>query len=195
MKPASIFSAKTFVIIISILIPYLHAGLILAAGAPKIVEFSIPTSLSIPVAITSADGAVWFTEIMGNKIGRLDPTTNKITEYQVSTSNNGPVGIATGPDGALWFTEIRNTIGRIDPTTHAITVYPSTNVFGQFAGITSGPDGGLWFTVFFGSQIGRIDPTTHDFTGYSPPASSLAVQALRSVLTAPSGMPGMDSAS
>ncbi len=169
MKPTSIFSAKTFVILMSMLIPYLHIGPILAADAPKITEHSIPTSQSIPFAITSGpDGAIWFTESIGNKIGRVDPTTNAITEYKVSASNNGPAGITTGPDGALWIAEATNFIARIDPKTKAVTTY-QTPLFTRQAGIASGSDGGLWFTQWLSSQVGRIDPTTHDITEYGSP--------------------------
>lgn len=51
-----------------------------------------------------SDGAVWFTEITGNKIGRLD-TDGKIIEYDLPEKASFPSMIVAGPDGALWFTE------------------------------------------------------------------------------------------
>jgi uncharacterized protein (TIGR03437 family) len=101
------------------------------------------------------DGALWFTENIANRIGRLT-TAGALTEYQLPYLLDGapinwePEGIAVGPDGALWFTQtVGNQIGRIT-TAGVITEYDAFN--GE--GITMGPDGALWFTVRGGS-IGR----------------------------------------
>ena len=58
------------------------------------------------------DGALWFTEWTGNKLGRIT-TAGLITEYNLPTPLSFPWSITVGPDGALWFTEYRNDkIGR-----------------------------------------------------------------------------------
>jgi streptogramin lyase len=90
-------------------------GVATGALAQTITEF--PISTSGPVGITvGPDGALWFTEGSGNKIGRITPA-GVITEFPIPTAGSGPVGITAGPDGALWFTENgTNKIGRI-PTT------------------------------------------------------------------------------
>ena len=79
-----------------------------------ITEMSIPTVGSAPRSITTGpDGALWFTENGGNKIGRIT-TGGVITETSIPTTFSAPVGIAVGPDGALWFAEsCGNKIGRI----------------------------------------------------------------------------------
>src|ERR1035438_1598757 len=72
--------------------------------------------------VAGPDGALWFSEYLGNRIGRIK-TSGAITEYPIPTSNGGPFWIAAGPDGALWFTEFNvNKIGRIT-TTGIITEY------------------------------------------------------------------------
>jgi virginiamycin B lyase len=80
-----------------------------------ITEFMIPTSGSQPAAIAAGpDGALWFTEEDGNKIGRITTAGVITNEFTVPTSNSRPNGIAAGPDGALWFTEGSGSkIGRI----------------------------------------------------------------------------------
>jgi virginiamycin B lyase len=61
------------------------------------------------------DGALWFTEHAGSRIGRIT-LQGAITEYLVPTRASVPMVIAPGPDGALWFTEYYgNKIGRITP--------------------------------------------------------------------------------
>lgn len=63
-----------------------------------------PNGIAIDV-----DGRVWFSETDGNKVGRLDPTTNQLCEYS-KTGINKPQNIATsGTSGAgnlqAFFTE------------------------------------------------------------------------------------------
>jgi hypothetical protein len=70
-------------------------------------EYAVPTSNSGPLGITMGpDNALWFVELYGNKIGRIDSTTHVISEYVIPTANSGAgICITTGPDAALWFTE------------------------------------------------------------------------------------------
>ncbi len=64
---------------------------------------------------TGPDGALWFTEQMSSKIGRIT-TSGSITSYPVPSAGSQPWGITTGPDGALWFTESNGgNIGRGQP--------------------------------------------------------------------------------
>lgn len=118
-------------------------------------EFPIPTPGN-PAGLTAGpDGALWFTEQEGNKVGRLT-LAGTITEFPIPTAGSVPLAIAAGPDGALWFAEqAGNAIGRIT-TAGAITEFPvpAANVFP--AGIAAGPDGAMWFTEQFGNQISRI---------------------------------------
>lgn len=126
------------------------------------------------------DGAMWFTEYAGNRIGRIDPSTGAITEYGGMTAEARPRGITAGPDGNLWFTEFNaGKIGRITPS-GAITEY--AGLTGALPwDITSGPDGRIWFTEGWGSKVGRLDPTTGALTEFT-----LAVQPL-SITAGPDG--------
>jgi virginiamycin B lyase len=111
-------------------------------------EYVIPTPSSRPYGITAGpDGALWFTEYNGNKIGRIT-TAGTITEYAVPTPSGGPWGITAGPDGALWFTEAcGNKIGRIT-VDGAISEYPTPFPYTAPMGIVVGPDGAMWFTEY-----------------------------------------------
>jgi hypothetical protein len=69
-------------------------------------EFGIPTAGSLPQDIvTGADGKLWFTENLGNKLGQITAAGIIIAEYTVPTPNSKPGGITLGSDGNLWFTE------------------------------------------------------------------------------------------
>ena len=130
------------------------------AFAQTITEFPIPTAGSDPRGIANGpDGAVWFTEFSGNKIGRIT-TSGLISEFAIPTRASAPLDIAVGPDAALWFAEdSAGNVGRItiagDVTefrTGAFAVGDST------VGIARGPDGNMWFTEWDAGQIGRITP-------------------------------------
>jgi FG-GAP-like repeat len=88
-----------------------------------------PPRNSQPHGITAGpDGALWFTEGNGDKIGRFFCVVQVdsgecapprefpglLFEYPIPTSGAVPNFITTGPDNALWFTEgAGNNIGRI----------------------------------------------------------------------------------
>ena len=121
--------------------------LVLAAGVASgqtITEFSTGmTAGAGPYGITAGpDGNLWFTEYLGDRIGRITPL-GVITEFSTGmTAGAYPYGITAGPDGNLWFTESgRDRIGRITPA-GVITEFSTGMTAGaQPYGITAGPDG------------------------------------------------------
>jgi virginiamycin B lyase len=141
------------------------------AAAQGVTEFTVPTPLSQPAGITlGPDGALWFTEENGHKIGRIT-TAGQITEYPTPTQPSAPNEITAGPDGALWFTEFGANPPKIGRLTTA-------GVFTEFDlpvgtgpdGITAGPDGAIWFTENSAAKIGRITLDGTSITEYPLPA-------------------------
>jgi virginiamycin B lyase len=146
-------------------------------GFPDANELRCPGGIT-----TGPDGALWFTEELTSRIGRMTTAGTVTAEVPVplATSTSLPcsdpsfVGaldqIVAGPDGALWFTQPRdNKIGRIttagvlDPPNGFTVPLPDA----QPEGITAGPDGNLWFTAANGLRIGRIT-TSGAITLYGP---------------------------
>ena len=126
------------------------------AHAQTFTEFRIPTAKSQPGYMTlGADGALWFTEIAGNKIGRIT-TTGEISEFSIPTPKSQPYSIAAGPDGNLWFVEFTgNKIGRITPS-GTITEFEIPTADSQPVAISPGPDNAMWFAGLRTGAIGRI---------------------------------------
>lgn len=89
-------------------------GWITSSGA--ITECSIPAEGPFQLALGS-DGAIWWTEQVSSKIGRLSrdaPNQCGATVEYPLTPGSEPTDIKAGPDGALWFKESGpNRIGRI----------------------------------------------------------------------------------
>jgi virginiamycin B lyase len=132
------------------------------ATAQSFQEFPLPNAGSQPNGIvTGPDGNLWFTEVAGNRIGRMAPG-GVITEFPLPTNSQGqssqPVAILVGPDGALWFTMSNSSrIGRITTAGDLSLFITPTGGSGP-EGIAVGSDGNLWFTEIAVNKIGRLTP-------------------------------------
>lgn len=117
-------------------IPQVHAAALFN-------EYSIPTFNSNPTAITKGpDGAMWFTETDGEKIGRIDSTGTVTNEYSTLNPYASPGTLTTGPDGVIWYGgDNYGIVGRIGAD-GSVTEYTA---FGGARNIISGSDGQLWF--------------------------------------------------
>ena len=128
-----------------------HLGRISTAGSFTL--YSTPSSTSWLGSLTlGADGNIWLTELGGNEVGKLDPSSGWFTEYPLPVAGMNDYGITTAPDGNLWFTETTinpsiphsNRIGEIipnSPTAGTITRLSSTanpSTFGLATTFTAG---------------------------------------------------------
>ena len=134
-----------------------------------VVTYTVPTVDSYPYDIAYANGAVWFTERDGAKIGRLDTVTGAILEYPVLTSDSEPTGIDVLPGAPtrVWFTErAADKLGQLvvtDTTTTAMYEYAIPEAFigappaePQDVGIKSVSE--IWFTAPGVNRIARYLP-------------------------------------
>jgi virginiamycin B lyase len=124
-------------------------------------EWAVPTKGAHPHdPAVGADGALWFTEQMQNKIGRLDPKSGVFQEFPLKLEDSGPHGLVADREGNIWFTgNFKGYIGKLDPRTGAVKEYkipdpkgedPHTAVFDH--------QGMLWFTLQTSNMVGRLDP-------------------------------------
>jgi virginiamycin B lyase len=68
-------------------------------------ETVVPTQFGQPWGIAlGPDGGFWFTENLGNKIGRLNGV-GSIVEYTIPTASSSPGAIIRGEQNDLWFVE------------------------------------------------------------------------------------------
>lgn len=139
-------------------------------------EWTVPTPGSRPHdPLGTADGSLWWTGHMANRIGRLDPVSGKMREYTPTVPNSGPHGIVADAQGKIWFTaNFQGYIGRLDPETGAFTEFhipdekvrdPHTPLFDQ--------NGLLWFTAQSANVVGNLDTKTGQFRlAHSPTPQS-----------------------
>jgi virginiamycin B lyase len=127
-------------------------------------EWPVPTKGAHPHdPAVGPDGALWFTEQMANKLGRLDPNTGEFKEYAlVEGENSGPHGLVADSEGNIWYTaNFGGYIGKLDPRTGKVTQYkmPSEKADDPHTAVFDA-QGILWFTTQGGNMVGWLDPKT-----------------------------------
>jgi len=126
-------------------------------------EWAVPTKGAHPHdPAVGADGALWFTEQMVNKIGRLDPKSGAFKEYPLKVENSGPHGLVADREGNIWFTgNFAAYIGKLDPRTGTVTEYkmPESGVDDPHTAVFDA-QGIMWFTAQVANVVGRLDPHT-----------------------------------
>ncbi|GJL79085.1 MAG: virginiamycin B lyase [Nitrospinaceae bacterium] len=144
------------------------------AQAVTIHEYVTPTPDSSPAGLAfDGEGNLWFTEINGNKIGKIDPaeakpgTSQGVVEFDLPNANSQPNGIIVAQNGMVWFSEMSgNRIGRLDPATGKIKEYAIPTPKSEPHKLVEGPKGGIWFAEFEADKIARLDPVTGTFEEY-----------------------------
>jgi streptogramin lyase len=129
-----------------------------APSATFLNRFVTPTVDSNPNHITlGPDGALFFTEMNSQKIGRIS-NTGTITE-SAGTGVASPAGITNGHDGFLYFTENSSTglLGRIKPDLTGFSDASAT--YNDPQGIIAAPDGFLYFAETGNNSIDKIAKT------------------------------------
>lgn len=161
----------------------LGAGVVrpgVASAAPyDITEYPIP-SPGIGAAVIEAgpDGNLWFTILLANKVGKIEPGTGTITEYTIPSPGSFPTGIKAGPDGNMWFVAAgSNIVAKIEPGTGTITEYPIPTT-SDMGSIWHGPDGNMWFAQYSASQVAKVDPNTGVVTEYPTPTPNSGPAAI-----------------
>jgi virginiamycin B lyase len=135
-------------------------------------EWVVPTLGSRPHdPLATADGAIWWTGMYANVLGRLDPKTGAMKEFPLKTPKSGPHGLTADKDGNIWYTaNSAGLVGRLNPKTGEVKEYPMpeaaardphTPIFDK--------NGTLWFTLQASNMIGRLIPNTGEITLVSPP--------------------------
>ena len=134
--------------------------------------YNIPTALSAPLGIYYAsDDRVYFLELVGQKVGRLDPATGEIEEFPLPLNLLGPgVVRAETENRYIWFTAvIGNGLGRMDMETGEFKAYPNDFLLSLPAENTVDPDENVWYSTFNQNLLNRIDAETEELTHITMP--------------------------
>jgi streptogramin lyase len=124
-----------------------------APSAVFLNRFATPTVNSAPYDITlGPDGALFFTEGTGGRIGRIS-NTGTVTESAGTAVFGNLNNITDGHDGFLYFTE-DGALGRIKPDLTGFN--DNTQNYATPLGIIEAPDGFLYFTENGNKSIDKI---------------------------------------
>jgi virginiamycin B lyase len=117
-----------------------------------------------------AQGNIWFGEMGGNRLGRLDPATQTITEWTPPQGQSGIMGIQVDKQGNVWYAELNAShIGRFNPSTCQFQIYPLAPVGGRAAApnyLAIAPNGMIFFTQEGNDRVGSLNPATGAITEY-----------------------------
>lgn len=138
-------------------------GMLHARDSVSIREWEVPTSGSFPHdPAVGPDGALWYTGMTSDSLGRLDPVSLQFREYRLRTLGSGPHGLAADKNGNIWFTaNYKGYIGRLDPGTGDVVEFPLPDPAAHDPhSLVFDAKGTLWFTVQTGGFVGSLDPAT-----------------------------------
>src|SRR5205823_15023170 len=120
-------------------------------------------------------GNVWFCEIAGDRLGRLDPKTGTITEVALERGAQ-PRRMALAPDGSLWVTLYgRGKLGRVDPAAQKIVkeyTLPAGERGGPYAVTVAGAGAGWGNETQTDSGV-RLDPKTDALPAITLPSRAV----------------------
>ena len=135
-------------------------------GYPTKADYPYPYGPEPYGLVVDSKGIVWFTELYGSKLGRIDPKTGELTEYSTPIPNAGLRRIDVDSKGNLWFTEcFVGKIGKFDPKTMKFTDYDIGVSGGGFPyGLRIDKSDQVWFTLNSNNSIGKLDPKTKKIT-------------------------------
>jgi virginiamycin B lyase len=146
----------------------------------KIAEYGVPTQDAHPYGIVAADdGALWFCELSGGKLGRVNPASGAIAEYAPRESNVAPRRLVA-VKGAIYFTDSGG--GRLGRLTLADMKFkfwdsPSGNHSEPY-GIAADSAGKIWYeeSGAAANNLVRFDPAVEVFRTYPMPVPNSSVR-------------------
>jgi virginiamycin B lyase len=158
-------------------------GSIVSGGSGRLVRFDpirnnftsvdVPTVGSFPMRLVVDDeNRIWFTELLGSKIGVYDQSKKQLREYSVPTNASGPADLTFDRNGALWFTETyARNLSEFFPENQSFREYPLGNL--TASQIVSSPVGlaidnrsNVWVADHGGNWIVEFNPVTHGIVKY-----------------------------
>lgn len=144
----------------------------LPAGQAR--EGDPPVANNIPVAYgldIAPDGGVWWSQLIGGRIGRIDPETGDLQAW--ATPVAGPRRLGAGPDGRIWVPFYGpSRLGVFDPGTEEWKLYrypgPAEGELPYALNVHPGT-GHVWVTGSNSDSVLRFDPEREEFTVYPLP--------------------------
>jgi len=140
------------------------------------------------IDVNPVDGSVWYSSLMANRIGRIDPETLKVTVFTPPTL--GPRRMRFAADGTLWIPSFGDgKLVRLDTKTMQYHVYPiptlaPNEVEAPYAVGVHPKTQEVWITANMSDRVFRFLPKSERFVTYPLPARGTY---LRDIVFTPEG--------
>lgn len=156
------------------------------AGDPEVVTFDVPITPELargngpmPYGLRVApDGAVWGTELIGNRLIRFRPEDADFATWDMPTPHSGPRRPDVGPDGIVWVPAYAsNRLARFDPAAGEFTEYPLPVPDAlPYVVRVDNTRGTVWIGTNAADAVFSFDPATERFTTYTLPTAGALVR-------------------
>ncbi|MBI4463099.1 MAG: carboxypeptidase regulatory-like domain-containing protein [Acidobacteria bacterium] len=114
---------------------------------------------------------VWFSVVVGNRLGKWDRQTEKITLWEPPTPHSWPFGIVVDKNDNIWIAEFHGCkVAKFDPRTERFTEYPALTQPCTLARLGIDPQGTVWYGVSSAARLGKLDPHTGKMFEYAIPS-------------------------
>ena len=136
-------------------------------GDSQFDTFTVETTASKPYDLVLAGNSLWFTEMDGNKIARLNTTSGVIDEFAVPTAGSMPAGIDVAPNGMVWFVQqAGDKLARLNPTDGTVSEFPVPAQLegGALEDVSVRSNTQIWFTAPDADAVGIFNANTGSFT-------------------------------
>ncbi len=125
----------------------------------EVKQIPVPGAINFRGFEVDAQDNVWFGDVMGHRLGRIDHQTGQMTFYTPSTPNYSIYGIVIDKKtGNIWTADyLGANVTRLDPKTGKFSVFPFPSEIQMIRFFGEDPQGHIWFTDFAGGRIGVLD--------------------------------------
>jgi|GEM_PF-1651404 len=130
--------------------------------------YSVSSAGSLAGLAIDSKGNVWFTVVLGNKIGKFASNKEEFHEYTVPTPASGPFSLAIDSKDNIWFTERNaNKIGKWGAAASSFKEYSIPTLNSKPAGIAIDKKDNIWFVMSDANKIGMLEQATGKFKEYN----------------------------
>jgi streptogramin lyase len=134
---------------------------------------------AVPYEIRAArDGAIWGSELQGNRVFRFDPRTEQFRTWMLPTSHSGPRRIDVDARGRVWIPQYgHGTMAMLDVASDNITEIelPVANT-APYIVRADNRRNVIWIATGAGDVVFRYDPASRRFTNYELPATGALIR-------------------
>jgi virginiamycin B lyase len=121
----------------------------------KLDKFYPPTKGKPQRLQVDENNIVWFSERVGNKIGRFDPETETFREFDLPGPNPSPYAIGIDRDKTIWYSSHeQDTLNRLDPKTGEVIEYPYPHAEVSMREFFTDSQGRMWYASSVNNKVG-----------------------------------------